>query len=157
MKTTDYLDSYMKIKQDLKQCVKQIFYGKMVSDNIADLIPKQWKIETDHYRGDIRISPVGEALTADRFDKLLTKLSSALQVEPKKSISKKELHATLTVWMPGYKVYYDLMLAVRIEIIATNSESCEVFTKEVTTIETVTVLSGYCKALADKIYLDAAR
>lgn len=155
MKNEHCISSFKSHKRQTFRIAKQIGFGIMVFDNIADLIPKQWKIESDGWRGDIRISPKGDALTADRFDKLLTRLSSALHVEPDKSISKKNLHASLDIYrkkiIGGSSTDYESRM--RIEILAENTESCEIFTEEITVTETKTVLSGYCKALAEKHYL----
>jgi len=159
MKNTDCISSFKSHKRETFRIAIQIGFGLMVFDNIADLIPRQWKMESDNWRGDIRISPKGDALTADRFDKLLTRLSTALHVEPDKSISKKNLHASLDIYRRkqiGDK-YTNYDARVRIEITAENTESCEIFTEEIMVTETRTVLSGYCKALAEKHYLSETK
>jgi len=161
MKTNDYLKEYKRLKNELRNDVKRMSFGKMVAQNIEDILPKQWKLEPDNYRGDLRISPRGDALTADRFDKLLAILSRHLQSEPTKRIDKKTLYAYFVIYrtdttrpVTNYKAYSDYNVSIRIEINVNNTESCEIVTETVTETVERTTLTGYCKAIAEKHYLN---
>ena len=155
MKTNDFLSAYKFKTAELKAIARKINFGTEVSQNIESLIPKQWTIKGDNYGGDIRIYPKAEGLTADRFDKLLAILTKALNIEPDKDIDVKTLHACFHRFRAksfGSR-HKDYSCLIRIEIIAENSERCEIITEEVTETKMVTRLTGYCKGLAEKKYL----
>jgi vacuolar-type H+-ATPase subunit C/Vma6 len=157
MKTTDYSSEFKRVKEMTKALIKEITFSKMIADNIRDLIPKEWKLEMDGWHGDLRISPAQEGLTADKFDKLLKKLSLALRVEPEKSIDNDILNARIHLYGKKPDGYTEWDRRVCIEITAKNTESCEVvITRKNELVERVE-LTGYCKALSEKKYLEDAK
>jgi len=154
MKTNDFLNEYKRLKSTFREDVAKMAFGKMVAQNIESLLPKQWKMEPDGWKGDIRITPKGDALTADRFDKLLAILSRNLRTEPTKRIDAKQLYAFFVLYRrdPDRPGFSDWNVSIRIEIKAGNTESCEIITETVTETVERTTLTGYCKAIAEKRY-----
>lgn len=157
MNTTNFQPSFKHIRKNYKNSVACINYGLTVAQNIADMIPKQWELKADDYMGDIKIVPKGDALTADRFDKILSILSRVFLHEPdSRRIDKKQLYA---IWHVRRPLHFgsnltDWSVQTMVEVVAMNTESCEVITETVMEAKTVTVLTGYCKAIAEKHYLN---
>jgi len=152
MKTSEFLHEYKIIKQQLDILVRDVSFGKQVSDNIRDIIPNGWKLEPDNYRGDIRITPINENMTAEQFDIALSKLARVLRIEPYKDINETNLSATFHLYRERHLgTKHGSNGHVRIEINLKNTEACEVIYKR--KMQKVAVLTGYCKALNDKKYL----
>jgi hypothetical protein len=155
MKTIDFTTDYKEAKRDFDDTIRRISFAHTLSQEIEPLLPKQWKIELANYKGFIKIKSKAEGLTADRFDKLLSTISRNFNIEPSKHIDKKNLSATYGFWRDTYfgSRHIETMVIVYVE--TSNSESCDVVetTEEVKTYK----LSGYCKAISEKNYLQNVR
>jgi len=123
----------------------------MIADELARIISDEWTIQPDTINTDIEIRPKERMITADKFDKQLSRLSRYLKEEPYKSIDENSLFASFH----SYFDINDYRSHIGIYLISTNSESCDIVTREetVTKTETIKELTGYCKALSEKKYL----
>jgi len=157
MKTENYLSNFRKAKRELKILVKKMSFSKMIIDSIIDILPKGWKVELQEYWYDISIITEIDNdpfVTADVFDKVVSKISRIFREEPKMYISEEKLEADFCIYrktrFADRRTDYDFY--VRIEIKTSNTEKCEIVYKRKMT--KVAELTGYCKSLSEKKYLN---
>jgi len=155
MKTSNFLNYYKILRKRVRRYCTSTFLAKMVADNITDLLLPGWTINAD-WSGDIQISPKEDNATADQFDRMLKKLSRVFNYEPSKNIDSSSLFASIYFDMPVTIDHDSDKIRITIYVISKNTESCEIVEREVTETKKVFELTGYCKALNDKKYLQDA-
>jgi len=153
MKTSEMKQEFSWAKRALRAVTYRIMVGRMVADNIADLIPKGWEMQHNNYY--LSFAPAeGSGITAADLDKLGAKLARAFNCEPKKTITADVIDFTWWVY-PTFMNKWDWKESVMIEFKIGNTEKCDFIVKR--KMQKISEPTGYCKALAEKKYLEPAK
>ena len=142
------LHSFKDLNSTVKRAVSSFASRDMVMDNIRDLIPDWVDMKASKYMDrSINLSPKEDNLTADKFDKFVTRLSKKLRSKPYVDITEQNMMASWCLYFGGHT-----NRAIRVEFSMKNTEACEVIIKRVLVDQTE--LTGYCKLLKEKQYYE---
>jgi len=154
MKTSEMKSDYHYAKRTLRSISSKVMVARMVADNIADLIPKEWQLQNNgsyylHFR-----PAEGSGVTAADLDKLAKKLSKAFNTEPTKTVTPETIDFTWWSY-PSFMERWNWKESVMIEFVIGNTEKCDFVVKR--KMRKVSESTGYCKALQEKKYLEPAK
>lgn len=149
MKTQDFLSEFKRARRQVKSAAIKTMLSRMVASNIADLIPHGWDVIFTGF--GLRYRPKeGMTITPDVFDKLLAKISKALNYEPNKDVYPEAITADFWVYPSMYKKY-NYLDSVNIEFTIGNTEKCDFIIKR--KMQKINIPTGYCLKLKEKKYL----
>ena len=144
MNTITFLDSYRSAKRELRREISKIMLSHMVMQNIRDILPDWIRMEPyERIPQIIKLIPTIE-INAEQFDKFVAKFSKKINRKPKVKIGD-EFEAS---WYLLPKLNENFWIGVSLEFTTGNAEKCDITYKDVVIKEPV--LTGYCKALAEK-------
>jgi len=150
-----YKNAFRQAKEGLRNIVLSIMMSKMVFDVLNEIVPSNWAIKPDYWRGDLRVTSACEEIkpTPNELDKLVAKIAKYFNTEPSISIDENSVSASINIYrskkLGSYSTEYGA--AVTIAISTSNTEKCEITYKR--KMRKIPILSGYCKELAEKKYL----
>jgi hypothetical protein len=153
METKHFLNELQNRKRSVIELGRQIMLSRMVADNITDIIPIGWKI-TPRDTWGLRLSPEENVVvTADQFDKIISKFARTFNKEPRVNINTDIMDGSFWVYPGGQHIGKDNFRweSIMIEIVVGNTEKCEFIYKR--KMNKQAQLTGYCKILAEKKYL----
>lgn len=155
MKTMDFKEQFISARQEVKNRVHRIMLARMVLDNVSEYISEVWKVRLRNYGTAISVTPIdGLDIKPDLFDKMMERFAKKTNCEPDKFIDKDYIEYSFTYY-PSFMKNRDWSGSVAIEFKIGNSEVCDV--EVVNELRPVTKLTGYCKALAEKMYLERSK
>jgi len=132
-------------KQNMKEFFQKVAFGRMVSDNLADLIPDPFIIKWDEW-GDITIevdTEKEEFASLAQLNKLLKKLSNALRIEPNKQLDQSNVYAHFHIPMGETRVH--------VQVFSRNGDPCEIVERR--RMRKVFEPTGFCKDFVEQKYL----
>jgi hypothetical protein len=138
-------------KKERQSLATQITATKMVADNITDIVPKGWVMNVASWGAHIDLVPP-KGTGIDVIDYHAGRLARQLNVEPKKNVTQNEIIITYYLF-PSFETRQGWRTNVAVTIYTGNSEKCDVEVVEEMQPVKKTVLTGYCKVLAETKYL----
>jgi len=162
VKTDSMSYSYSEAKKRIKTLVRKITVCKMIADSIRDFIIPGFKIEVNT---QVTIVPYNSAFPPkmDLWDKQVEILSRFFSKEPYKDINKDSATASFSVDVTKFGVkrcryysYSELFSHIYVDVTTANTEKCEIYQTDVVNTYKENVLTGYCKVLSERKYLEPA-
>jgi len=149
-------------KNAIKEYGRKCFGAKMLSWLLEPYILPGFKMEVND---QIRIVPYNQKFPPkmDLWDRQMEIIAKLLNAEPWKEISEHSatgsFNKALKLFGTGENNYYahrKHFVSVYVDITTANTEKCEIFKQDKAVVYKENVLTGYCKVLKDRKYLETA-